>query len=260
MVRIHTGRDIRIEIFALQTRCMAVDFLMVGLGRDNFCYRKAVRVDNAREIHHLRQAQHPRMIEEAVYILIVQIRTRFIQGGCGYTGGNHKPHIHRKFLRGMEHIVNTCGIHDVCDLMRVGDDSGSTVRNNRPGKLGRADQAGLQMNMGIDKTGTDDFPRHVHFLDTVIAAQTHNEAMGNGDILSHQFSGEHIDIGGVFQHQVCLLSACCHINDLLLLNQFPVDFAGPAFLRCHKRFLLTLSFYDTIKKEVYKTKNCKLFL
>ena len=200
------------------------------------------------------------MVKKAVHILVVQLGTALIQRGGGDTGGNHKPHIHRKFLRGGQHIVDAPGVHDIGDLMGVGDDGSGAVRNDRPGKFRRAHQTGFQVNVGVNETGTDDFSRHIHFPDSVIFSQTHNQAVGDGNILGHQFPGKHIHIGGVFQHQIRLFAAHCHIDDLLLFDELAADFAGPAFLYCHTCDLLTISFYHTTKNVVYKTKNAVEFL
>ena len=200
------------------------------------------------------------MVEKAVHILIIQFRAGFIQRGGRYTGGDHKPHIHRKLFSGSQHIVDTRCVHDVGDLMGVGDDRSGAVGDHRPGKFSGADQTGFQMDVSVNKAGTDDFSRHIHFLQAVVTSQTHNETMGNGNIFGHQFPGKHIHIGGIFQHQIRFFAAGCHVDDLLLLNKLSADLTGPAFFCCHRRFLLTLSFYDTIKETIYKIKNCKYFL
>ena len=200
------------------------------------------------------------MVKEAVHILVGKLRAALIQGGGGHTGGDHKPHIHGKVLRGCQHVVDAGGVHHVGDLVGVSDDGGGAVGNYRPGEFSGAHQAGFQMDVGIDESGADDPASHIHFPDAVIASQTHDEAMGNGDVLGHQLSGKHIHIGGVFQHQIRFFPAGRHIDDLLLLDQLPADLAGPAFLLSHRPFLLTLSFYDTISLRVYKTKKRKNIL
>ena len=239
---------------------MTVDLFMVGLGGYDLSHRVAVGTDNAGEIHHFCQTQNPGMVKETVHILVVQIGTALIQRGSGHTGGDHKPYIHRKILGCRQHVVDAGGVHHIGDLVGIGDDGGGAVGNHRPGKFSGAYQTGFQMDMGINESGADDPPGHIHFPNALILAQTHNEAMGNGDVLGHQFAGKHIHIGGVFQHQVRLFPAGRHIDDLLLLNELPADLTGPAFLLCHRHFLHTLSFYDTTAPPVYKTKNRKPIL
>ena len=229
VVGVDAGGNIGIEVIAPEARRVAVDLLVMGLRGHDLRYGGPVRRDDAGEIHHLRQALNPGMLKEAVDIPVVQIGAALVHGGRGNTGGDHKTHIHRKILRSGQHIINAVGAHDVGDLMGIGNHRGGAVGNHRPGKLRRADQAGLQVDMGVDKAGADDPPGHIHLRLPMVAAQAHDQPLGNRDVPGVQLPGEHIHIGGVFQHQVGFLPPRCHIDNPLLFNQLPVDLPGPAF-------------------------------
>ena len=108
----------------------------------------------------------------------------------------------------------------------------------RPGKLAGGDQTGLQMNVGIDESGTDYLAGHIHFGEAFISTQTYNEALSNGNVAMLQGTGEDVHIGGTFQDQVRLLTAGGYIDDVLFLDQPAVDFTGPCFGVTHRIDLL----------------------
>ena len=237
VVRVDAGGNVNVQILSGQAGSVTVNLFVVGLGGHNFGNGAAVPGYDAGVVHHLRQTQHPGMVKEAVHIPIVQVCAAFIQRRGGDTGGNHKLHIYGQPLRGLQHIVDAVGAHHIGNLMGVGDDGGGAVRRHGSGKFCRTDQAGLQVNVGVNETGADNFPGHVHLLKARVFPEAYNEALRNGNVLRFQLSGKNIHIGGVFQHQIRFLPACGHINDPLLLHELPADFSGPGFLVCHDKHL-----------------------
>ena len=147
---------------------MTVYFFVVGLRGNDLGNRMRVSIDDTGKIHHFRKTQNPGMVKETVHILVVKVSAAFIQGRSRHTRGNHKPHIHRKVFRGTKHIVDAGSVHYVGNLVGVGDDGGGAVGNDCPGKFRGTYQAGFQVNMGINKAGTDDTACHIHFLNTFV--------------------------------------------------------------------------------------------
>ncbi len=223
VVGVYPGGDIGVEIIAAEVRGVAVNLLVVGLGRHNFLHRLVVSGDNSHKIHHLRQALDPGMIVEGVQTAVVQHRAGLIQGGGRDAGGQHKPHVHRQVFRGLEHILDAVGSHDVGDLMGIGDHGGGAVGENRLHKLPGGDQGTLQMDMGIQEAGEDDLSGAVHLRRAGVLSHANDESLRHGDVGGTELVGEYVDIGGVFQHQVRSFPSGGSFDDAALFQQFPVD-------------------------------------
>ena len=249
MVRVHAGGDIGVELLALQARSMAVDLLVVCLGGHDLGYGVAVTGDDAGEIHHLRQTLHPGMVKKAVNVPVVQVGAAFVHRRSRHAGRQHKAHIHRKLLCGAEHIVDAVSAHYIGDLVGVGNYGGSAVGQHRPGKLRRGYQAAFQVDMGIDKAGANYMPGHIHFLSAFVAAQAYDQAFRYRNIPRLQFAAEHIHIGGVFQHQVCLDPPGSRIDDALLFYQLAPDLTRPALFVCHSPSSLVFIIWVIISRR-----------
>ena len=110
------------------------------------------------------------MVIEAVNGPVVQNGTGFIQRGGRNAGGQHEPHVYRQILRGLKHIFDAVGAHDVGDFVRIGHNGSGAVGQDGLHEFCGADQRAFQMDVGIQKTGEDDFAGAVHFLPAVVAA------------------------------------------------------------------------------------------
>ena len=208
---------------------MAVDLLVVRLRGDDLRDDLRVVVDDAVGVHHLGQTLHSGVVIERVDGTVVQVRAGFIHRRGRDAGRQHEPHVDRQTLGGLEHVVDAVGAHDVRDLMGVGDDRGRAVRQRRADELLRRDQAGFQMDVRVDKAWADDLARHIVFDFALIAAETHDQAVGHGDIARQQLVGEHVDVGRVLEDQIGLLAAGGSLDHALLLDQLPLDLARIAF-------------------------------
>ena len=229
VVGVDAGGDVGVEVVALEVRGVAVDLLVVGLGRHDLFHRLLVAVDGAHKVHHLRQALDPGMVIEAVDGPVVQNGAGFVQRRGRDAGGQHEPHVHRQVFRGLEHVLDAVGAHDVGDLVGVRHHGGGAVGQDGLHKLRGADQGAFQVDVGVQKAGEDDFAGAVHFLPAMVAAHAHDEALCHGDVHVGQLIGEHIDEGGVFQHQVRRLPPGGGRDDPLLFQQLPVDLSCIAF-------------------------------
>ena len=228
VVGIDAGGDVGVQVVAHQIRRVAVDLLVVGLGGHDLLHRLVVPGDDAYEIHHLRQSLDPGVVIEGVDGPVVQGRAGLVQGRGRHTGGQHKPHVHRQALRGLEHVLDAVGTHDVCDLMGVGDDGGGAVGQHGLHELLGRDQGALQMDVGIQKAGQDDFTRAVLLYRAGVLAHAHDQPLCHGDVRMTELVGEDVDIGGVLQHQVRRLPPGGGVDDAALFQQLPVDLASVA--------------------------------
>ena len=185
-----------------------------------------VVVDDAVGVHHLGQTLHPGVVIERVDGAVVQVRAGFVHRRGRDAGRQHEPHVDRQTLGGLEHVVDAVGAHDVRDLMGVGDDRGRAVRQRRADELLRRDQAGFQMDVRVDEARADDLARHIVFDFALIAAETHDQAVGHGDIARQQLVGEHVDIRRVLQHQIRGRAPGGHVDDVDFLVELAVNLAG----------------------------------
>ena len=249
MVGIHAGGDIGVQVVAGKARGVAVDLLVVGLGGHDLFHHLAVAVDDAHKVHHLRQTLDPGMVIEGVDGPIVQIGSGLVQGRGRNAGGQHEPHVHRQVLGGLEHILDAIGAHDVGNFVGIGDDGGGAVGQHGLGKLLGAYQGAFQVNMGVDEARQHNLAAYVRLHLAVVFAHAHNEPLGHGDVPAAQLVGEHVDVGSVFQHQVCRDTARRHVDDMELLVELAVDFPCVAFLHSHDEIL---PFSRTERKR-----NCK---
>ena len=79
--------------------------------------------------------------------------------------------------------------------------------------------------MGIQESRKDDFPGAVHLLRSEIVSHAHNEPLRHGDVSGAELIGEHVDVDGVFQHQVRRLPSGGGLNDAAFFHQLPVNLA-----------------------------------
>ena len=100
-----------------------------------------------------------------------------------------------------------------------------------------AHQGTLQMDVGVQEAGQDDAPRHVRLRFAVVLSHAHDQALGHGDVVGAQLAGEHVDVGGVLQHQVRRLPARRRGDDAALLDEFPVDLSRVALSHQYHSFL-----------------------
>ena len=138
VVRVDAGGHIGAEIRLPEAGGVAVNLLVVGLGRHDLLQRHRIGGDDAGVIHHLRQAVDPGMVVERVDGPVIQRCAGLVHGRGGDAGGQHEAHVDGQALGGLQHIVDAVGAHDVGDLMGIGDDRGGAV-----GSTARANSRGL---------------------------------------------------------------------------------------------------------------------
>ena len=245
VVGIDAGSHIGGQVLFPDAGGVAVNLLVVGLGCHNFLQCHGIGGDDTGIVHHFRQTVDSGMLIEGVDGPVVQYSPGLIQGRGRDAGGQHKPHIHRQALGGLEHVVDAVGAHDVGNFMGICDNGGGAVGQHCTGKLPGADQGTFQMNVGVNETRQDDFAVHVVGQAALIGTHAHNQPLGYGNVGGAQLIGKHIDIGGVLQNQVSRFQSGGHADDPLLFPQLAVDLAGIAFVGvCHRTHPFALGTSD----------------
>ena len=250
MVGVDAGGNIGIELVAGKPGRVTVDLLVVRLRGDDFFEHLLIARVNTVGVHHLGKSLNAVVLIERVDGAVIEHRAGFIQRRGRYAGRQHKAHVNGKTLSRLKHIFDAVRAHDVCDLMRIGHDSGGAVRKHCFGKFLWGDQRAFQMDMRVQKTGQHELAAHVDLnLAAVALAHAGDQSARNGDIPMAELAAEDVDIGGVFQHQIRLLSAGSHLDHVHFLGELAIYPARVAFTVCHASSLL----YDN--KNLFGTKN-----
>ena len=91
------------------------------------------------------------------------------------------------------------------------------------------------MDVRVNKARADDLARHVVFDLAIILAQTHDQAVGAGNVAGRQLVGKDVDKRRVLEHQISLLAAGGGLDDLLLFQKLSLNFTRVAFgCDCHE--------------------------
>ena len=101
-------------------------------------------------------------------------------------------HVQRERSARGEHVVQPFGAHDVCDLVRIGDYGGGSVRKHGAREFRGGDERAFQVNVRIDKSRKDDRIGHVIFDFAGIFADSGDQALGHGDIAANELVAEYV--------------------------------------------------------------------
>ena len=213
---------------------MAIDLLVVRLRGDDLFQHLLVGVRNADVVHHLGKTLNAVVLVEGVNRAVVEHRAGFVERRRRHAGGQHEAHVYGKILGGLQHVFDAVRSHDVCDLVRVGDDGGRSVRNDGVGKLLGGDERTLQVDVRVDKAGQHELAAHVDLDRTlVMLAHACDQPFGHGDVAMTELVAEDVHIRRVLEHEVGLLPSRGHLDDVELLVQLAVDLSCVAFPVCH---------------------------
>ena len=101
-----------------------------------FVEKMLVLVEHAGIVHHLSEAEHPRLAQEWVHVRRVERGSRRIEARCGNTRRDHEVHIDGQgFARG-EHVPHAVVTEDVGDLVGIGHDGRGPPRRDDAGVFG----------------------------------------------------------------------------------------------------------------------------
>ena len=91
------------------------------------------------------------------------------------------------------------------------------------------------MDVRVNKARADDLARHIVFDLAIILAQTHDQAVGAGNVAGRQLVGKDVDKRRVLEHQIGLFAAGGGLDDLLLFQKLSLNFSRVAFgCDCHE--------------------------
>ena len=135
-----------------------------------------------RRIHHLRQPQHPWMLQEGLQVICQKGCPRVLKIRGRNAGRQHDIHIQRYILRCFQHEPDALAAADIGNLVRVSNDSGHAAGQCCLGELVRRQHGALNMHMGINQPRHNIAPLHVYFLNAKIGASPGDIAICDGYI------------------------------------------------------------------------------
>ncbi len=194
VVRADARSHVCVEVLARQPGCVAIQHTRPK--RLDLVQGALVLVHHARVVHHLAQAQHPRVALQRGNVLRLEIRAGGRHVGGGDAGRHHHEHAQAAVLRLVEHVADTVQAQDVGDLVRIGDDRRDPARHHCRGELAHADHRALDVHVSVDQAGGQVAALQVDFLHArVPAADAGDAGVVNGDV-------GRIDLAGIDVHKL----------------------------------------------------------
>ena len=100
---------------------MPTDDLVRETSSSHFNVHFLIAEKNAREVHHFRQAQHPRMGHHLPDVLRAEFCPRILERRGWHAARRHEEAIQRKALAGLQHQFDAANAEHVADLVRIGE-------------------------------------------------------------------------------------------------------------------------------------------
>ena len=112
--------------------------------------------EHVRETHHFAQTHDTVPGHHLADFIRTDMRARVLKSCyCRYARRNVRHRFKRRSLCIFDHRFYTLRPADVADLMRIHEDSGSTVRYNSPCVLPYADHGRLNVDVGVHESRSD---------------------------------------------------------------------------------------------------------
>jgi hypothetical protein len=158
--------------------------------------------DHPREIHHLRQTEHPAITEQRLDVQGGQVGPATFEMRRGHARTDHRVHVDGTILARAEHEANAFGAHHIGDFVRIGDDGGGAVGGDHLGEFRNGEHRRFNMHVPVDETGTDELPAQVERLTPSIRADAGDAPVGDGHVALVDLAREHVDDLPAAQHQI----------------------------------------------------------
>ena len=203
VIGVDAGRRICLEALAGQTGCVAVDVArtfepeLLELGRQ--------AVDDAGEVHHLGQPEHPASAHQRLEIAACERPPRRLERRCRDAGGRHEQDFELETRCGVEQPVDAVDAEHVPHLVRVDDHRRRTERQHESRELVDEKLDRLEVHVGVDEPRDDIASLRVDRVVTLVGAETGDDAVDDRDVDVEPLpreAGEHEppaddDVGGL---------------------------------------------------------------
>ena len=164
-----SGRRIGVQLLAAEARRVTVDVLRPV--ETELRQLALVAGDDAGEVHHLGQPEHPPPAEETLQVALVQRPSRRLERRGRDAGRGHEVDVERQVVAGVEQPVHAVGSQHVRDFVRIGDDRRRAERQHEPCELVDEQLRRLEVHVRVDETRHDPASGGVELLRALVVAQ-----------------------------------------------------------------------------------------
>ncbi len=188
VIRADPRRCIGVQLLAEDRRGVPVD-----VRRTRECELRELGLgagDDAGEVHHLGEADHPAPPEEALEVAGNQRAARRLELGRRYARRGHEEHVQREVRAQVREPVDTVRAQDVGDLVRVGDHRRRPEWKHEPRELVHEQLRGLEVHVGVDESGDEVATRELEDLGSLVVAEACDEPVCDREVAVEPLAGE----------------------------------------------------------------------
>ena len=180
MVRADSGGGVGVQLLTEDARRVAVH--MRRPGESELRQLGGVAGDDAREVHHLGDAEHPPAAEEALEVAISERAARRLESRGRDARRSHEVDVERQIRAEVEQPVDAVGAEHVRELVGIGDDSRRPQREHESRELVREQLRGLEVHVGIDEAGDQEPAGRVDRLRGFVVAEACDVPVRDRDV------------------------------------------------------------------------------
>ena len=244
MICRNTGQYIGCQLFVRKIRRMAV--LNLAVKELQLFIHRGIAVYHCHTVHYLAKPQYAAVTEIFFHLISGQNTAIVIDSCSGYTGSNHEIHMCRAVLGLLQQIVNAICACNICNLMRIDNKGCRTVGECPPDQYLGMDHGRLQMQVGVNKTGSYIFAFQINLFNSLIITNSDNHTVFHGNIALFYTVRENIDDTGVFQDQVSLFQFSRRKRASDVFFQFHTQFTSFRPMQKQHRHLPSPGLYITV--------------
>ena len=139
----------------------------------------------AGEIHELGEAERLRVAGERQQVVDLEFRAGSLEMGRRHAARQLHPEVERRRQRGVEEILQAVDAEHVGDLVRIANRRRHAARQHAAVELERRDQRRLDVQVGVDESGDDDFAGDVDLrIAAIVGLRADDAVVADRDVAS----------------------------------------------------------------------------
>ena len=188
VVRADSGGGVGVQLLTEDARRVAVH--MRRPGESELRQLGGVAGDDAREVHHLGDPQHPPAAEEALEVALSERPARRLESRGRDARRSHEVDVERQIRAEVEQPVDAVRAEHVRELVRVGDHGRRPEREHEPRELVREQLRRLEVHVRVDEARDDVAARGVDLFLAGVVAESGHVAVGDRDVVLEPLARE----------------------------------------------------------------------
>jgi hypothetical protein len=156
VIGFNSGGDVGSQLVAAESRCVAVDPLAVAAGGFEFGEDRRVALDDAGEVHHLREIEQLRVATKLFDFGGAKRRAGRLKTGSRDAGGDAEVNFAGRFLGETLHHANAFDAEDVGYLVWIGNGADGAMNDGDSSEFRRGEHRAFDMHVGIDQPGAEE--------------------------------------------------------------------------------------------------------